>query len=240
MEMGVARFSKVRGDVEVKESSPTKRVHWSHLIKNVKQMIFDELKNAAPNNDLDSNEIQIPMRAYSSAVNRLLYQLTDRGTGNALKSPSLMEYCDDNNPYPLYKLTDKEHNELESAGRAFAAISIVSFLAGKGNPVAFESWEKKLLRSRAENARTQKLPQHILDRIVIEALEDSSLPASERAAATKPRRDLLSLAIKKLGTINAQIAEERNRYNLPTDEPYYKGAESIYRRYRDARKRTAI
>ena len=80
----------------------------------------------------------------------------------------------------------------------------------------------------------------MLDRIVIEEMEGPSLPAVKIATATKPRRELMPLAERKRDAINAQIAAERKRYNLPIDEPYYADPDSIYRRYRDAKKRTTI
>jgi hypothetical protein len=179
-------------------------VHWRRHMKDAKQLVFDALKAAAPNNDVNAEIVQTPMRGYCLAENELLYQLADKENG------------------------------LEIAGRAITMIAAVAFFAGERNPAAFKNWEKKRFQSLAENARTSKVPQHILDRIVIEEMEKDN--ASGKAVATRGRSELLRLT---LDAINARIAEERKRYRLSIDKPYYK-PDSIYRRYRDAKKRTAI
>jgi hypothetical protein len=189
-----------------------RRVHWSRFLKNTRQLVFDALKSTSPSNDIKEKGIQILLSKYSVAENLLLYQSTDK------------------------------ENEigLESAGRAIATILAFAFFAGERNPAAFKNWEKEQFRSRAEKARTRKLPPHLLDGIVVEVMEDPSLPAVEIATATKPRRELMRLAERRRDAINARIAAERKRYKLPTDEPYYADPDSIYRRYRGAKKRTAI
>lgn len=181
-------------------------------MKDTRQLVFNALKNAAPNGDINADAIQIPMREYSIASNLLLYLFTEGGG----------------------------KDQLESAGRAISTLTLVALLAGEGNPAAFEGRQKELFRSRAKNARGAKLPPHLVDRIVIEAMEDPSLPASERATAPKPRRALLPLAGRKRDVINDRIAEDRKRYDLPVDEPYFSQDDSIYRRYLAAKKRTVI
>jgi hypothetical protein len=129
--------------------------------------------------------------------------------------------------------------EQESARAAIANAAMIGFRAGR-DPQFFRTLQATVQRQRAENARVRKLPKHLLDRIVIEEMEDPRLPAAERADPTKARRKLLAIAEKKQAGINAGIATERKRYNLSTKRPYFQAAESVCRRYLQAKARTAI
>ena len=129
--------------------------------------------------------------------------------------------------------------QTQTALAALITATYVGLFAGSNDPEHFALLKKTTQQKHALNARESKLPRHMLDRIVIEEMEGQPAPARD-VAAQKPRRLLLDIAERKRAAVNERVASERKRYKLTNEAAYYTDADSIVRRYREAKKRMAI